>query len=169
MIISGFTFLLALLLLQYTNLNPLVGMVSFSTSLALGPVSLVSSVPVILPLNLVGTGMGLIKSGTNIGASLFDIFTGLIQDHDANKGYSGVMDFFIVIGLLSVLSGVVLATLDHRIYNNILDASKSDKDANSGYKRLLMNKKLKVNYVYGGIYVTLAVTSWVLFFRFILV
>lgn len=143
-------------------------MISFSTSLALGPVALVSSVPVILPLSLVGTGMGLIKSGTNIGASLFDIFTGLIQDHDTKKGYNGVMDFFIVIGLLAILSGVVLAIMDHTTYNNILDASKAEKDQNSGHKRLLMNKKLKVNYVYAGIYATLAASSWILFFRFVI-
>ncbi|RCH95918.1 hypothetical protein CU098_010196, partial [Rhizopus stolonifer] len=88
---AGITFLASILLLQFTKLNPLLGMISFSMSLTLGPVALVSSIPVILPLSLVGTGMGLVKSGTNIGASLFDIITGLLQDHDVKKGYRGVM------------------------------------------------------------------------------
>lgn len=165
---SALTFLASLLLLNYTNLNPLLGMISFSASLALGPVALVSSIPVILPLSLVGTGMGLVKSGTNIGASLFDIFTGLLQDHDSKKGYSGVMDFFIIIGILSILAGVTLCILDHTIYDNILDARKSHANKNNGDKRLLMNKRLRINYLYGGIYISLVVLSWILFFKYVL-
>lgn len=164
MIGSGSTFLASLLLLEYTSLNPLLGMISFSASLALGPVALVSSIPVILPLSLVGTGMGLVKSCTNVGASLFDIITGLLQDMDAKKGYTGVIHFFIVVALLSVLSGVTLFVLDGTIYGNTLDAGKSVV----GAKRQLLNKKLKVNYIYGGIYIALVIISWVLFFRFIL-
>ncbi|KAL7319191.1 hypothetical protein PS15m_002358 [Mucor circinelloides] len=166
---SAFTFLASLLLLEYTNLNPLVGMISFSTSLALGPVALVSSIPVILPLSLVGTGMGLVKSGTNIGASLFDIVTGLLQDHDSKKGYSGVIDFFIIIGILSALAGITLCILDHTLYGNILDARKSRVSKNSGDKRLLMNKRLRINYLYGSIYVFLVLLSWTLFFNYVLI
>ncbi|KAI7897024.1 major facilitator superfamily domain-containing protein [Mucor mucedo] len=164
---SGFTFLASLLLLEYTSLNPLLGMVSFSASLALGPVALVSSIPVILPLSLVGTGMGLVKSCTNVGASLFDILTGLLQDMDAKKGYTGVIHFFILIALLSILAGVTLFVLDGAIYDNLLDAGKSVANG-VGAKRQLLNKKLKVNYIYGGIYVVLVIISWFLFFRFIL-
>jgi hypothetical protein len=165
---SGITFLLSMLLLQYTHVDPILGMLSFSASLALGPVALVSSIPVILPLSLVGTGMGLVKSGTNIGASLFDIVTGLLQDHDTNKGYSGVMTFFIIVGLLSILAGLVLFIMDRTIYNHILDGRRTLQDTNNGDKRLLMNKKLKINYLYGGIYIALVLLSWTLFFRFIL-
>lgn len=166
---SGVTFLGSLLLLQYTNLNPILGMLSFSASLALGPVALVSSIPVILPLSLVGTGMGLVKSCTNIGASLFDIISGLLQDGDINKGYKSVIEFFIVIGILSIISGVTLFLLDRTIYSNILDAGKKSKRMNSvGDKRYLLNRKLKINYLYGGIYVSLVITSWILFFRFII-
>ncbi|KAG2230135.1 hypothetical protein INT48_001477 [Thamnidium elegans] len=167
MMCSGATFLGSLLLLQYTNLNPILGMLSFSASLALGPVALVSSIPVILPLSLVGTGMGLVKSCTNIGASLFDIISGLLQDGDINKGYKRVIEFFIVIGILSILSGVTLFILDRTIYSNILDAGKKSKRINGGDKRYLLNRKLKINYLYGGIYVSLVITSWILFFKFI--
>ncbi|CEP14934.1 hypothetical protein [Parasitella parasitica] len=168
MVGSASTFLASLLLLGHTHLNPLVGMISFSASLALGPVALVSSVPVILPLSLVGTGMGLVKSGTNIGASLFDIITGLLQDNDSKKGYSGVIDFFIIVGILSMLAGVTLCILNYAIYGNILDASRSTANKNSGDKRLLMNKRLRINYLYGGIYVLLVIVSWTLFFRYVL-
>jgi hypothetical protein len=57
--------------------------------------------------------------------------------------------------------------LDRTIYGNLLDAKKQN-GAIVGDKRFLMNRKLKINYLYGGIYVTLVIISWVLFFKFIL-
>ncbi|KAL0090708.1 major facilitator superfamily domain-containing protein [Phycomyces blakesleeanus] len=175
MIGSGLTFLFSLILLGYTYVNPVVGMFLFSLSLAFGPVSLVSSVPVILPFSLVGTGMGLIKSGTNIGASLFDITTGFLQDADQHKGYTGVIIFFIAIGILSTLCGVVLFILDRTLYHNILDQSartvKSNEDCGETVPQPVVPKmttKLKANWFYGGVYVFLAIISWILFFRFVL-
>lgn len=189
MIGSGATFTLSLWLLQYTQLHPIIAMLCFSISLALGPVGLVSSVPVILPLTLVGTGMGLIKSGTNVGASLFDIVTGLIQDQDPNKGYSGVILFFIMIGCLSILSGIALWAIDRSTYQlldqSALDAQKrkllllndQQLDDNNGGgvddKKVIKSdameeKPLKWNYFYGLIFVSFLLTSWTLFFKFIL-
>lgn len=171
---SGVTFSLAMYLLEYTNLNPLVGMLSFSLSLALGPVGLVSSVPVLLPLSLVGTGLGLVKCATNIGASLFDIVTGWLQDQDANKGYTGVMIFFIVLGALSILSGSVLWILDYQIYDNLLDQSavlaQRREKMDTSYKKhdAMEERPLKMNYFYGAILLGLMVTSWGLFIRFII-
>lgn len=160
-----------MIFLQYTSLSPLLGMVMFSLSLSLGPVGLVSSVPIILPLSLVGTGMGLIKSGTNIGATLFDIFTGLLQDADAHKGYDDVMDFFIGVSALAVLAGVTLWILNHTLYDNVLDRSARAAviagDGKSSYDNTSL-KKLKSNYFYGGLFITLCVLSWILFFKFVL-
>ncbi|KAI9249391.1 major facilitator superfamily domain-containing protein [Phascolomyces articulosus] len=184
MIGSGICMLVSLLLLDFTSMPPVVGMLIFSISLSLGPVGLVSSVPIILPLSLVGTGMGLIKSGTNIGASLFDITTGLIQDADPHKGYSGVILFFIVIAALAIVAGIVLCILDYSIYNRLLDRSAreamraDDGDDDIEQSKLLNNnnnhqnpsqlKKLKANWFYGGLYIVLAATSWILFAKFIL-
>ncbi|KAI8393844.1 major facilitator superfamily domain-containing protein [Radiomyces spectabilis] len=171
MIGSGMSLLIAMLLLEFTNIHPILGMLIFSVSLSLGPVGLVSSVPVILPLSLVGTGMGLIKSGTNIGSAIFDITTGLLQDADRNKGYSGVVLFFIAIASLSVLAGVVLSILDHSMYNDILDRSASlaariNKDKTQNAAPTLV--KLKSNYFYATLYLSLAAVSWMLFFHFVL-
>ncbi|KAI8139481.1 major facilitator superfamily domain-containing protein [Fennellomyces sp. T-0311] len=173
MLASGLTFLASLILLGYTYMNPVVAMLLFSVSLALGPVGLVSSVPVILPLSLVGTGMGLIKSGTNIGASLFDIATGLLQDADPHKGYDGVIDFFIGIGVLSILAGLVLCILDWTIYGSLLDRSAQEAkklEAMQGkVETSAVQQKLWANWIYGGIYLFLAALSWILFFKFVLV
>ncbi|RCH86311.1 Major facilitator super domain-containing protein 1 [Rhizopus azygosporus] len=161
MIGSGASFLLALLLLEYTPIHPIVGMISFSVSLALGPVALVSSVPLILPLSLVGTGMGLIKSGTNVGASIFDILTGLLQDHDAHRGYGSVIDFFIIIVTLSILSGITLLILNRIMYGNLLDSASSAET-----KQEQLTERLKSNYFYAGIYIVLVIVSWIMFIRF---
>ncbi|KAI7866995.1 major facilitator superfamily domain-containing protein [Spinellus fusiger] len=171
MIASGMAFLISILLLNYTMVNPILGMLLFSMSLAFGPVSLVSSVPIILPFSLVGTGMGLIKSGTNIGASLFDIVTGQLQDADPNKGYGGVAVFFLVLSVLSILCGCVLFLLDRTMYKSVLDASATSSRFKEGYNALSepaqLTTKLNANWFYGGVYVALAALSWILFFRFV--
>lgn len=171
MIGSGLAMLFSMLLLEFTAALPIFGMLLFSISLSFGPVALVSSVPLILPLSLVGTGMGLIKSGTNIGAALFDIVTGLLQDADPNKGYDGVITFFLAISCLAIISGIILNVLDYSIYNSILDISSRKKNGASENK--LNNPqsltRLTANYLYGSIYFLLACTSWIMFFRFIMV
>ncbi|KAI8099392.1 major facilitator superfamily domain-containing protein [Halteromyces radiatus] len=170
MVGSGVSMLVSLLLLGYTNLAPLVGMLIFSLSLSLGPVGLVSSVPVILPLSLVGTGLGLIKSWTNIGLALFDIVTGWLQDQDPNKGYDGVVLFFLSISVISILCGIILTFMDHKIYNHILDRSAREAHRANEYKlsNAVPLKQNNANWIYGGIYVLMAVLTWLLFFRFVL-
>ncbi|KAI8067052.1 major facilitator superfamily domain-containing protein [Gongronella butleri] len=168
---SGLTFTYALYALDYTQVNPLVGMLSFSVSLALGPVALVSSIPVILPLNLVGTAMGLVKSGTNVGASLFDMITGWLQDRDADKGYTGVVLFFIGIGVLAMISALALMLLDRIWYNRLLDqsaASAKRKEKMGQDKNAMEDRPLKANYIYGAIFAGFTICSWILFFRFLL-
>ncbi|KAG1118581.1 hypothetical protein G6F42_013168 [Rhizopus arrhizus] len=116
--------------------------------------------------------MGLIKSGTNIGAALFDIATGLLQDADAHKGYDGVILFFICISSLAVVAGTVLYILDRTIYKSVLD--RSAREAYHSDENKLNNSRpvpltpLKANYIYGSIYFFLCCLSWLLFFRFIL-
>ncbi|CDS07839.1 hypothetical protein LRAMOSA01788 [Lichtheimia ramosa] len=167
---SGVTFLVSLLLLNYTYIAPVVGMLFFSISLALGPVGLVSSVPIILPMSLVGTGMGLVKSSTNIGASLFDIATGLLQDMDDHQGYDGVMNFFIGVGVLSIIAGVTLWFLDMSIYDSLLDQSARDNRQQEQQKveTSAVQEKLWANWIYGGVYLFLAGLSWILFIKFVL-
>ncbi|ORZ11879.1 major facilitator superfamily domain-containing protein [Absidia repens] len=174
MVCSGLTFTFAMYLLEYTDIHPLMGMLSFSLSLALGPVGLVSSVPILLNLSLVGSGLGLVKSATNIGASLFDIVTGWLQDQDANKGYSGVLIFFIMLGLLATLAGAVLWVLDLRWYDRLLDQSaviaqrREKMDSNYKNSDAMADRPLKMNYLYCAILFALMATSWGLFVRFII-
>ncbi|ORZ25300.1 major facilitator superfamily domain-containing protein [Absidia repens] len=170
MIGSGASMLLSILLLGYTNIAPLIGMLLFSLSLSLGPVGLVSSIPVILSLSLVGSALGLVKSGTNIGLALFDIVTGWLQDQDANKGYDSVILFFIGLSVAAIVCGLVLTYMDHHTYNNILD--QSAREAHRSNENKLSNavplKQNHANFIYIGIYGFLAAVTWLLFFRFVL-
>lgn len=169
---SGLTFTLAIYLLDYTFLHPSIGMLLFSVSLALGPVGLVSSVPILLPLSFVGTGLGLIKCATNIGAALFDIGTGWLQDQDPEKGYSGVMICFLAIGGLSTFFGCVLWLLDRHLYDHLLDQSTASalrREKMAAKKQDAMaDRPLKMNYLYGAILFGLMATSWILFVKIII-
>ncbi|CAG8578995.1 2612_t:CDS:2 [Gigaspora margarita] len=94
-VISSAVFLTAsIYLLGFTLLTPVIGMLLFSISLSLGPVTTLSSIPIILPLDYVGTGLGIVKSCSNIGSTLFDIIGGILQDLDgvARTWYDGIID-----------------------------------------------------------------------------
>ncbi|ORX44245.1 MFS general substrate transporter [Hesseltinella vesiculosa] len=168
MIGSAVTMLVSMIVLGYTYLPPLLGMLIFSVSLSLGPVGMVSAVPVILPLSLVGTGMGLIKVCTNVGSVIFDIVAGVLQDHDAQKGYDGVIVFFIGISLLAVICGIILLVLDRSLYHGILDRSSREARRETKMANAIPLKQNNYNYIYGAVYAVLTVVSWVLFFHFVL-
>ncbi|OLY85259.1 Major facilitator superfamily domain-containing protein 1 [Smittium mucronatum] len=76
---SGF-FLVSILVLGYTSITPILGMLIFSLSLTLGPVSLISSATLVLSSSVLGTGLGLYKSALNVGSTLIDIWIGFLQD-----------------------------------------------------------------------------------------
>ena len=67
-------------LIGFSYTNPIVGLSIFSVSLTVGPIALISAVPLLLPLSAVGTALGLYKCGINVGATIMDPLSGLIQD-----------------------------------------------------------------------------------------
>ncbi|GAB5585613.1 hypothetical protein Unana1_00513 [Umbelopsis nana] len=123
---------------------------------------------------MMGTGMGIIKSGTNIGATIFDILVGRLQDADPLKGYDGVLIFFMIISAAAVVAGIILAIIDRIFYAGILDCNSRES------KRLIrrnsrgeitiprVEDKMVLNWVYGSIFVASAISSWILFFFFVL-
>lgn len=167
---SAVAFVCSLGLLGFTHCHPAIGMLMFSVSLSLGPVGLVSSVSVILPLSLVGTGMGLIKSGTNVDASLFDMAAGFLQDMDPEQGYGGVVAFFVAAGCLAVLARLSIHVMDVRVYGSILNqnAVQANQRQQDSIDAMVATKKyapVHADWIYGSIFVALACTSWILFIR----
>lgn len=81
--------ILSAALLGWTYVNAVVGMVFYSISLAFGPISMITSIGMLLPSDYIGTGLGMYKSSNNIGTSILDIVVGVVQDNTANQAYTG--------------------------------------------------------------------------------
>ncbi|CAG8789816.1 9529_t:CDS:2, partial [Cetraspora pellucida] len=108
------------------NVSPIIGMVLFSISLSFGPVPLLSSIPIILSLDYVGTGLGIAKSCSNVGSTLFDIIIGILQDLDGGK-YGLVMQLYLVNGFISVLVAILLLMVARKWHDGILDMKEDER------------------------------------------
>lgn len=175
-------FALSMGLLGFSHISPLVGSVIFSVSLALGPLSEITAISLILPSNALGTGLGIYKSAMNIGSTIVDIVVGVLQDHgsramsDNAHSYDYVMAFFLAWGLLSTLVAITIFFVDRFRWSSLLRSNAQCR------KEALRLAKDKVNrpaaltrtanwrdYVTVWNFVPLAVlsvlllTSWVLF------
>jgi len=100
---SAVLFLVSIVMLMYTAVDPVVSAVIFSISLATGPVAMMSAIPLLLPLSSLGTGTGAYKSCGNIGSTLLDIVAGGIQDW---AGYDMVLIVMAVVAALAVISSL---------------------------------------------------------------
>lgn len=90
-LISAIFLILSCALLGWTYVNAVVGMVFYSISLAFGPISMITSIGMILPSDYIGTGLGMYKSSNNIGTAILDIVIGVVQDNTANQAYTGIV------------------------------------------------------------------------------
>lgn len=64
-ICSAALFMISCGLLGWTMVEPVVGMILYSFSLAFGPISMITSIGMILPSDYIGTGLGLFKGSNN--------------------------------------------------------------------------------------------------------
>lgn len=129
-----------MILLAYTWVTPAIGMIIFSSALALGPVSILSSTSLLLPHELAGTGMGLHKCANNIGTTIVSVLVGYVQDltlHDGNphddisdlqKEYDGVMILYLSMAALSTLIVGIFWLLDKRLLSGWLQANKLERE-----------------------------------------
>lgn len=107
-ICSAALFMISCGLLGWTMVEPVVGMILYSFSLAFGPISMITSIGMILPSDYIGTGLGLFKGSNNskyysilfiniidssscpiVGSSILDIVVGLVQDNTYEGTYVG--------------------------------------------------------------------------------
>ncbi|KAJ1667288.1 hypothetical protein EV178_001539 [Coemansia sp. RSA 1646] len=126
LVVSTATFTFSMALLGFTKANPLIGLVIFSISLALGPLSEITAISLILPTSSLGTGLGIYKSAMNIGSTIVDIVVGVLQDRgsrfveDTEHSYDYVMAFFVVWGGLSTLVACSVFLVDKLKWNGLL-------------------------------------------------
>ncbi|KAJ2679844.1 hypothetical protein GGH99_005487 [Coemansia sp. RSA 1285] len=131
LIASTATFTVSMLLLGFTKANPLIGLVIFSISLALGPLAEITAISLILPTSSLGTGLGIYKSAMNIGSTIVDIVVGVLQDRgsriveDSEHSYDYVMVFFVAWGALSTLVAGSVFLADRLKWNSLLRSNAS--------------------------------------------
>ncbi|KAI9487225.1 MAG: major facilitator superfamily domain-containing protein [Benjaminiella poitrasii] len=131
--------IISILLLAYTWVIPIVGMILISFALSLGPVSLMSSTSILLPAELVGIGVGLHKCGNNIGTTIIALIVGYVQDltyHDGNPSdnmldlrhdYDYVMIFYLFVSGVAVLLALLFWFLDRKYLRSWLQINRSER------------------------------------------
>ncbi|CAO3702432.1 unnamed protein product [Rhizopus stolonifer] len=177
LLFSAIFFILSMVLLGWTFVNAVVGMVFYSICLALGLISMVTSLGMVLPSEYIGTGFGMYKSANNLGASIFDIVIGIIQDNTANQSYSNVMILFLTIGCVSFFLIAGLWVMQYVAYDNLLETGRKKRmilmkertEAEMALKKkgadAPENTKIKLfNWISFVIFICIMIVAWVLFF-----
>ncbi|KAI8867271.1 MFS general substrate transporter [Ramicandelaber brevisporus] len=114
-------------LLSYTHLYPVAGLVLFSLSKAIGPIAITSGIALIVPHNSLGVCTGLAKLGLNAGTVLSDVIAGLLQDHTSGGGYSRVCVLFLTLSCLSIGTVLLFWWADVKHFGGILSASHAKR------------------------------------------
>ncbi|KAJ2765502.1 hypothetical protein GGI18_006202, partial [Coemansia linderi] len=126
LVLSAGLFTVSMALLGFTMINPLVGLVIFSVSLALGPLAEITAISLILPNSSLGTGLGIYKSAMNTGSTIVDIVVGVLQDRGSKTleetahSYDYAMAFFVAWGLLSTFVAVTVFVVDRLKWSSLL-------------------------------------------------
>ncbi|ORZ25650.1 major facilitator superfamily domain-containing protein [Absidia repens] len=177
LLISTIFLILSAVLLGWTYVSAVVGMVFYSISLAFGPIAMITSIGMILPSDYIGTGLGIYKSSNNIGTTILDIIVGVVQDKTANQAYTGVMIVFLCLASVGFVLVVVLWLAQRIWYENLLEASRKKREAQMkevNAKELSLAQRGKDAYdetripmrgiICASIFVAAFIVAWVLFF-----
>jgi len=108
---ASLSYLISVVLLLFPDLQPFISTIIFSISLTIGPVAMMSIIPMSLPFSSVGTGTGIYKAGQNIGSTIMDVGLGRIQDISGNVN---VIVTLIIVGILSVISSIGIYFTTHQ-------------------------------------------------------
>ncbi|KAI8321846.1 MFS general substrate transporter [Martensiomyces pterosporus] len=182
LVVSTSMFTISMVLLGFTMVNPLVGSVVFSVSLALGPLSEITAISLLLPTGSLGTGLGIYKSAMNIGSTIVDIVVGALQDHgpkvveETKNSYRYAMAFFVIWGSASTIVAVVIFVVDRYKWSSLLRSNAQDRREAQHAVKDKINKPLLFatapnwrsyagfwNCVPLAVFSFLLVASWVLF------
>jgi nitrate/nitrite transporter NarK len=166
---SALFMLITFFSLFWTDIHPLLSTVIFSLSLTSGPVFFISTIPLTLPKSSIGTGMGLYKIASNIGATVMDVAVGIIQDKQKDN-YHGVMAAMSCVSAVCLFLSVVYKLVDESIYagaihagQTIAELSKQKEDQTLQQYEPAPNIISKVSM---ALVVTGLVFSWVAYFAF---
>ncbi|KAG1249872.1 hypothetical protein G6F68_013102 [Rhizopus microsporus] len=177
LLVSSIFLILSTVLLGWTYVNAVVGMVFYSISLAFGPISMITSIGMVLPSDYIGTGLGMYKSSNNIGTTILDIVVGVVQDHTKNQAYTGVMILFLVLACIGFVLICSLWASQYFVLDNLLETGRKRRmalmkernqqeiDLKKQGLDAYENTSIKfVNWVCLTAFVVACVVAWVLFF-----
>ncbi|KAI8098335.1 major facilitator superfamily domain-containing protein [Gilbertella persicaria] len=177
LLISSIFLILSSGLLGWTYVDAVVGMVFYSISLAFGPISMITSIGMLLPSDYIGTGLGIYKSSNNIGTSILDVAVGVVQDNTAGQSYVNVMLTFIILAGIGFVLILLLWFNQFYFYGNLLEVGRAKRtirmqEINDKELELTSRGKdpysetpyKKFNYFTVGIFIAALISAWVLFF-----
>ncbi|PVV03192.1 hypothetical protein BB560_002341 [Smittium megazygosporum] len=132
LITSSFLFLACIVILGYTGVSPIISMLLFSISLAIGPVCLITAITLVLPSKILGTGLGLYKSSQNVGSTIVDIWVGKLQDtgeriEPSVSDYDKVLIFYIFWNTLALITSKLIYTVEKRYYHSVLSVDQHSR------------------------------------------
>ncbi|KAI0244450.1 hypothetical protein L0F63_002120 [Massospora cicadina] len=171
-IISSVLCIASMALLGYSMMTPVFGLTLFSISLTIGPVALTSSVPLLLPPELVGTGIGAHKVGLSVGVALLHLVVGHVQDATPNHTYDNVIPLFLAVSSAALCMSFFYTIYSQRFLFGLFDAPISQRQeilekASSEIPTNLTIEELNSgsfkNRVLVGLMVSLIVICWVTF------
>jgi hypothetical protein len=176
-LISSIFLILSSVLLGWTYVSAVVGMVFYSISLAFGPIAMITSIGMLLPSDYIGTGLGIYKSSNNIGTTILDIVVGVVQDNTANQAYSGVMIVFLCLAAIGFALICTLWLVQRIWYENALEAPRKKREAymkevnarelrlaQSGEDAYADQKLPPMGIFYVSVFGAAFLVAWVLFF-----
>jgi len=119
MTVTCFMSMPAFLLFEFTMLDPMWGMLLLGCTYMFAASSMWPCIPLVVPMELVGTANGIATSLQMIGIALANMLVGILQDAGPGyypgtsvKSYSYCMIFFMASGLVATLLSLVLNYLD---------------------------------------------------------
>ncbi|KAJ1899823.1 hypothetical protein LPJ66_001873 [Kickxella alabastrina] len=133
LMVSSVLFTVSMVLLGFTMVTPIIGLVIFSISLALGPLAEITAISLILPSSSLGTGLGIYKSSMSIGSTIVDIVIGVLQDRgsrlieDSKHSYNYVMAFFVLWGVLSTFVASSIFFTDRFKWKSLLRCNAEER------------------------------------------
>ena len=160
----------AFALLGFTTFEPLVSLVIFSFSYTLGPVSLISSIPLVLDVSVVGTALGIYKCASNIGSTMVDPAIGAIQDHFDR--YDEVMLVLLAFAGLATIGSLVMLSVDYFHLGKLLNMNFLDRKRAVGGKtfdQIAPKASRLQTIIFLVITIVLLATSWGVYISLVVV
>ncbi|KXN75064.1 MFS general substrate transporter [Conidiobolus coronatus NRRL 28638] len=126
LIIGNVILAVSFILFSYTHLTPYLPLVLFSINKSIGVVTLISSIPLIVPPENVSLGLSFYRLATAVGEGIFNIVWGIVQDNE-HGGYTHAMSMMLGLSITAIAAAVVYLIFDIYCNHSLLNASNKKR------------------------------------------